>query len=249
MSKYHLGHDFERHATPARKGRGMPAEVMRRQGDPDLRCCSRDERPGPGVAEPEDLLLRPPPLFDQIPVEAFRDPNRHEGHLRMPTLGRRKAELASLHRGGGEPQSLSDAQATPGLQFQQEASAEVGRPVDQLVDGVAIQDLSRGRLRHAEGLAEERALARVRGPQPQPLDGEGEEGRELRVAETRRTAGGVRCEAVQKLVQVFGRDGLNLPLPVGLQIFLGAGRSSSPYSSGRVWLDHAGIARQLAEPS
>lgn len=227
----------------------MPAEVMRRQSDPDLHCCPRDERPSPGVAEPEDPLLRPPPLLDQVPVEAFRDANRHEGHLRVPTLRRREVELASLNSGGGEPQSLSDAQATPGLQFHQEASAEVGRPVDRLVDGVAIQDLPRGWLRHAEGLAEERALARVEGPQPQPLDGEGEEGRELRVAEARRTAGGLRCEAVQKLVQIFSRYGLKFPLPVGLQIFLGAARSSSPCSGGRVWLDHAGIARQLAEPS
>ena len=108
----------------------MSAEIMWRQTNPNLLRRPRDERSGPGVAEPEDPVLRLPPLLGQIPVEPLRDPSRQEGDFWMPTLWRRKAELAPLNRASGEPQDLPDSQAAPGLQLDEEPRAEVRVPVD-----------------------------------------------------------------------------------------------------------------------
>lgn len=64
MSQQDFRDNFQGDAKSARKGRGMSAKAMRRQGNPDLRGCTSDERRGFGVAEAEDPLLRLPPLPD-----------------------------------------------------------------------------------------------------------------------------------------------------------------------------------------
>jgi len=56
-----------------------------------------------------------------------------------PLLGVRRINRRPSTQATVETEDFPDPQATPGLQLQQESSPEGGRPVDQFIDGVAVE--------------------------------------------------------------------------------------------------------------
>lgn len=119
MPQQYLRDDLQRNSSPAGERRRMPAEIMRRQRDPDLFCCLLDKSPCPGVAEPEDALIWASSPLGNVPLKPFSYPERHEGHLWAPTLWESKGEFPSLHTSGGQREDLTDPKAAPGLQLQE----------------------------------------------------------------------------------------------------------------------------------
>lgn len=226
MPEQDLRDDFQGHSTSARERRGISAEVMRAQGQAHLGRCPPDEGSGPGVAKPEESVSRSKPLLRHIPLEPLRNPYRHEGRLRLPTLGGQQEQPAPFDTGDREAEDFPDPQSTSGLQLQEQSSPEGCRPVDQFIDSVAVEARPEWRSRGTKGLAQQGALAGVRDCEFGPFDHKGEERCDLRVAEPGRTGGSVSGQGLQKSIDLLTRQGFKLSLPERLQIFLGAGHSS-----------------------
>ncbi len=196
---------------------------MRSQCQPHLGGAPPDEGSGAGVAEPEDPVPGSAPTHRNVLLEPLRDPRGHEGHLRVSTLGGQEDQPAPFDTRDREAEDFPDPQATPGLQLQQQSSPEGGCPVDQFIDGVAVEARPERRPWDAKGLAQQGGLAGIRNREVESFDREDEERCELRVAEAGRTGGRMSDEGGQKRVDVLTRQALKIPLPVGLQIFFRSG--------------------------